>query len=89
MWIRVLASTLVGGVWHEPGVGNYEPKLAQFLIDIGSAVAYETKVIENIETKSVKKPKPGSALPPARASRKRTAKKSAFDRDWETISIRN
>lgn len=82
MKIRVLSSVLVGGVWHEPGVGNYSPELAQHLIDIGAAEKYNTKVIEQIQTKEVKaekKPLPeklSSVSRPAQASRKRTVRKS-------------
>ena len=76
MFIRVLASTLVGGIWHEPGVGSYEPGLGQHLIDIGSAELYEAKIINNIEVKPVKKPISGVVSQPAPVSRKKIARKS-------------
>jgi len=78
MQIRVLASTLIGGVWHEPGVGNYEDSLAQQLIDIGSAELYETKVITEIQTK--KKARLTSASLPVPASRKKIVRKSKAKR---------
>ena len=76
MQIRVLAPTLVGGIWHDPGVGNYEPKLAQHLIDIGVAVSYETKVEEPevFKEKPVEK-KISSASQPDQASLEKTPKK--------------
>lgn len=74
MKIQVFSSVLVGGIWHEPGVGNYDPELAQHLIDIGVAAAVETKVVEPEVKKRAKKS--SGVSQPARVSRKRTAKKS-------------
>lgn len=37
MLIKVTQSTLVGGIWHEPGIGEYNDKLAEFLISLGVA----------------------------------------------------
>ncbi len=74
MQIRILASTLVGGIWHEPGIGNYEPKLAQHLIDIGVAEAFETKIVEPEVVKQTEK-KPSSASQPDPALPEKTPKK--------------
>ena len=74
MQIRILASTLVGGIWHEPGIGNYDPALAQHLIDIGVAVPFETKIVEPTETKTVEK-KNSSVSQPDQASQEKTPKK--------------
>jgi hypothetical protein len=77
MKIRIFGNVLVGGVWHEPGVGNYSPDLAEHLIGLGAAEPYETKVIEEMITKEVVEgKKPFTASQPAPASRKRTAKNS-------------
>ena len=80
MKIRIFSNVLVGGVWHEPGVGNYSPELAEHLIGLGVAEKYETKVVEEMITKVVeKKPltTPSSSVSrPAQASRKKTVKKS-------------
>lgn len=80
MKIRIFSSVLVGGVWHEPGIGNYSPELAEHLIGLGVAEKYETKVVEEIITKvDVKKTLPPPSLsvsPPAQVSRGKTAKKS-------------
>ena len=73
MQIRVLANTLVNGVWHEPGVGNYDPSLAQHLIDIGVAEAYETKIV-TVEVTKAKKPL--SASQPGQVLRKKIARMS-------------
>ena len=43
MLIKITQSTLTGGVWHEPGIGNYSPELAAHLIGLGVAVPYENK----------------------------------------------
>ena len=76
MQIRILSSVLINGIWHEPGLGNYEPEFAQSLIDQGFAVALETKIIEP-EVKKARRPKKFSGVSqPAPRSRKRTAKKS-------------
>jgi hypothetical protein len=77
MKIRIFGNVLVNGVWHETGIGNYDPALAEHLIDIGVAEKYETKVIEDFQTKEVvEEKKPFTASQPAPASRKRTAKNS-------------
>lgn len=77
MLIRIDGSVLVGGVWHEPGVGNYDPALAQHLIDIGVAVPVEQKIVEpEVKKKRGRPRKSGGASQPARASQSRTAKKS-------------
>ena len=77
MKIRVLGNVLVAGVWHEPGVGNYSPELAQHLIDIGVAEKYETKVIEEFHTKEVvEAKKPFTASQPAPVLPKKIAKSS-------------
>tara|TARA_R110000772_G_scaffold64538_2_gene144336 strand:+ start:889 stop:1131 length:243 start_codon:yes stop_codon:yes gene_type:complete len=76
MQIRVLGPTLVGGVWHDAGVGNYEPELAKHLIEIGVAEPYETKVAAPTEFKAVDAKKSTSASQVAPASRKKTAKRS-------------
>jgi hypothetical protein len=81
MKIRVLENVLMGGVWIDPGVGDFDPTTAQHLIDIGSAEPYETKVIEDIKTK---KPDPGSSASQAgRVSRKKTARPSLTKEDCE------
>lgn len=72
MKIYITNSVLVGGTWHEPGEGNYEPNLAKHLISLG--VAYE--ILENKMQKMEVKKTPSSASQPARVSRKKTAKKS-------------
>lgn len=77
MKIRILNSVLVGGLWHEPGIGNYTPELAQHLIDLGVAEKYETKVVEQIETKVVEEKKPFTVSQPAPVSPKKTVKSSA------------
>jgi len=69
MQIRVLSSTLVDGVWHEPGVGNYDPKLANYLIRIGVAASLEVKA-EELKKKA--ETKPGSSSQAAQASQKKT-----------------
>ncbi len=74
MQIRILISTLMGGRWHEPGVGNYDPATAQHLIDIGAAEPYETKVIKEIKTK--KKGPSLSVSQAAQVLRKKIVKKS-------------
>jgi len=74
MRIKINGSVLVGGVWHEPGIGNYDPALAQHLIDIGVAVPYEAKIVEPEVVKREKKS--GGVSPQVRASRRRTRKKS-------------
>lgn len=76
MQIRVLGPTLVAGVWHEVGVGNYEPELAKHLIDIGAAEPYETKTSAPTEFKEVDAKKSTSVSQPAQVSRKKTAKRS-------------
>lgn len=78
MQIRVLSSVLVGGVWHEPGIGNYSPELAQHLIDLGAAEPYETKVVTQIETKveTVDVKKSSAVSQAAPASQKKTLKRS-------------
>jgi hypothetical protein len=75
MKIRILAPTLVGGVWHEMGVGNYSPALGQHLIDMGVAELFETKIIEEIEVKTVKKPQSLPLSQPAKVLPKKTRKK--------------
>jgi len=70
MQIRVISSVLLGGIWHEPGIGNYEPGLAQHLINIGAAEKYETKVTPVTEKKTQ-----SFASQPAPVSQKKTAKK--------------
>lgn len=75
MKIRVLGSVLVGGVWHEPGVGNYDPDMAQQLIDLGVAEPFETKVVEPEVKKARKTAKKSGASQPAPASQDKTPKK--------------
>lgn len=72
MKIQILGSVLVGGIWHEPGVGNYEPKLAEHLVEIGVAIPIETKVVEVVEKKSHKTT---SASQPAQALPKKIVRK--------------
>lgn len=74
MKIRILGSALVGGVWHEPGIGNYSPDLANHLISLGVAEPFETKIVEEMELKL--EGKRSSVSQPAQASRKRTARRS-------------
>lgn len=78
MQIRILGSTLVEGLgWVEPGVGNFEPKLAEHLIRIGVAEPFHAKVVEpEVKKDSGSEEKPSSVSRPARASRKKTLKKS-------------
>ena len=74
MRIKVSQDTLIAGQWTGVGVGNFEPHIAQHLIDIGSAVPYETKVVEAIQ---VKKLVPDSSVSqPGRVLRKKIARKS-------------
>lgn len=78
MKIEILQHVMALGSWHEPGVGEYEPRLAQHLISIGAARAYETKVLGPDQLK--KKPgdqaqqspasQPAPALPVKTATRR-------------------
>jgi len=74
--IQILSSILINGVWHEPGVGSYDPVFARQLIDMGVAVEVHTKIIEP-EVKKARRPKKSSgASQPGQVSRKKIAKKS-------------
>jgi len=64
MWIRVLQDTLIGGQWTGVGVGNFEPHIAEHLIEIGVAQTYEVKVEQPTEVKKTH----SSASQPAQAS---------------------
>ena len=76
MQIQILSSILINGVWHEPGLGNYDPVFARQLIDMGVAVELETKIVEP-EVKKVRRPKKSSgASQPAPRSRRKIAKES-------------
>lgn len=75
MKIRIFSSTLVGGVWHEPGIGDYEPGLANHLIELGVAEPCESKVQTVKEIKPVKKTKPRSASQQGQALHKKIAKR--------------
>jgi hypothetical protein len=75
MKILITSSTLVGGVWHEPGTGNYDPALGQHLIDIGSAVRLETKINPPQEIKKKVEIKRGSSSDLGQALTKKTQKK--------------
>lgn len=81
MKIRIFSNVLVDGVWHDPGIGNYSPDLAEHLIGLGVAEPFETKVIEEMTTKvAEKKPitTPSSSVSRrGQALRRKTAKKSA------------
>lgn len=75
MLIRVFQDTLIGGQWTGIGVGNFQPDIAQHLIDIGVAESYEVKVVEPIEKKthlSASQPVPVS--PPKTVRKRRTRK---------------
>ena len=74
MKIRVFNDTLVNGQWTGTGVGDFEPNVAQHLIDIGNAEPYETKVLEGPE---VKKARPSSASRVDRALTNQTVKSPA------------
>jgi hypothetical protein len=76
MQIQILSSILINGVWHEPGLGNYDPVFARQLIDMGVAVEVETKIVEP-EVKKVRRPKKSSGVSqPAPRSRRKIAKGS-------------
>ena len=60
--IYVDARTLIGGVWYDP---SHVPQfvldpVADYLVSIGNARHFETKVVEVMETKGKK---PSSSLP--------------------------
>lgn len=54
---------MIGGVWYDPNhVPQFVPdNIADYLVSIGNARHFETKVVEAIETKEKK---PSSSLPP-------------------------
>lgn len=72
MQIRILSSTLVGGVWHEPGIGNYDPALARHLIGLGVAEALEPT---EVKKKPVEVAAILSSSQPDQASPRKTASK--------------
>lgn len=76
MKVIVINPTIIGGVDYQPTVGgeytNIPDQLAQHMIDIGNAIAYETKVVEVVEKKSV--PETISVSQPAPALPKKTRK---------------
>jgi hypothetical protein len=74
MKIKITARSVITGEGHfhngqEP---NCSDALGQHLVEIGSAIEYETKVVEDYEP--VKKPPSLPLSPPAKASPKRTRK---------------
>jgi hypothetical protein len=76
MYIQVFQDTLIGGHWTGVGVGNFQPDIAQHLIEIGVAEPYEVKVVEPTETKIVKKTlssasQPAPASPESKPKRRR------------------
>jgi hypothetical protein len=76
MYIQVFQDTLIGGQWTGVGVGNFQPDIAQHLIEIGVAEPYEVKVVEPTETKIVKKTlssasQPAPASPESKPKRRR------------------
>ena len=83
MQIRVNSNVLLEGHgWIEPGVGNFEPSLAEHLISLGAAEKMDAQPIQNKmlsvpENKESVAKKPVSSSQPAPRSRKRTAKKSS------------
>lgn len=75
MQILILENVLVGGVWHEPGVGEYSPELAEHLISLGVARPIQAKVEKpKMITKDEKKTLTSASLPD-QASREKPAKK--------------
>lgn len=73
--IYIDAPTIIGGVCYETShVPQSAPdSVADYLVSIGNARYFETKIIEAIETKQEKKPL--SASQPAPASQEPTVKK--------------
>ena len=73
MNIIVLQPTIIGGVDYQPShlPINVPDPIGQHMIDIGNATAYQTKVVEVTEKKSV----PSSASQPAPALPEKTAPK--------------
>ena len=75
MKIIVLQPTIIGGVDYQPSFAgqyiNVPDAIGQHMIDIGNAKAYETKVVEVAEKKSV----PSSASQPGPVSQPTTAPK--------------
>lgn len=71
--IYVDAPTLIAGVWYDPNhVPQFVPdNVADYLVSIGNARHFETKVVEVIETKEKK---PSSSLPQEPASQEPTVK---------------
>jgi hypothetical protein len=73
---KYFQDTLIGGQWTGVGVGNFQPDIAQHLIEIGVAEPYEVKVVEPTETKIVKKAlssasQPAPASPESKPKRRR------------------
>lgn len=64
MKIRIFGNVMVGGIWHDQGVGEYSSELAEHLISLGVAEPFETKVVEQMEVKAGKKSGPVSQAAP-------------------------
>ena len=75
MKLNVHTDTLINGHWTGTGTGDFDPVTATELVRIGSATAFETKVVEVQENKSGGK-KSSPALPVGQVSQKTTPKKS-------------
>ena len=74
MNIIVLQPTIIGGVDYQPShlPINVPDGIGKHMIDIGNAKSYETKIIDVVETKAVKKS--SSASQPVPVSQEQTAK---------------
>lgn len=76
MKIYVTDNVLVGGRWHEPGVGDYDPELAKHLISLGVARAVEPMENKMLAEPMENKKKVLQSSQPDPASAGKTAKKS-------------